>query len=506
MSDPMPIESTTLGRTSSDLPTRLPSRRFIASIVTLGGMQLMATMNGTIVTVALPKIQNDLNLSDAARSWVLTAYLLAFGGLMLAGGRVGDTIGRKRAFIVGVALFTIASAVGGIAWDGGTLIGAKLVQGVAAAIIAPTTVALVATTFPKGPARNAAVAVLTATASLSSVLSLVVGGALADLTWRLIFLVNVPLGLLVIYLARITLRETQLVRMKLDVTGAGLATLTCIASVAAFSMAPEKGWLSAPTIGSGVVALGAFAAFVLVERTAENPIVPFDLFFDRNRLATFATIFLAGGVLFSLMVLVTLYVQNIMGYSALRAGAGFIPFTLAVGTGVVASSRLVTRFPPRVLVIGGGILLVGAMLYSSTLHRGIPYFPNLVMPLVVAGIGIGLANVPLGLSVIAGVGSDRIGPTSAIALMLPSLGGPVVIAVIQAVVTSHTLSLGGTNGPAKSMNPAQLHALDQGYTYGMLWLAGVSVLVGGVALLIGYTAEQVAHAQQVKKAIDAGEP
>ena len=246
-------------------------------------------------------------------------------------------------------------------------------------------------------------------------------------------------------------------------------------------------------------------AFVVVERTAENPIVPFDLFFDRNRLATFATIFLAGGVLFTLTVLVTLYVQNIMGYSALRAGVGFIPFVLAVGVGVVASSRLVTRFPPRVLVIAGGILLVGAMLYSSTLHRGIPYFPNLVMPLVVGGIGIGLANVPLGLSVIAGVGSDRIGPTSAISLMLLSLGGPVVLAVIQAVVTSRTLSLGGTGGPAKSMDPAQLHALDQGYTYGLLWLAGVGVLVGGVALFIGYTAQQVAHAQEVRKAIDAGE-
>ena len=246
-------------------------------------------------------------------------------------------------------------------------------------------------------------------------------------------------------------------------------------------MGPEKGWLSAPTIGSGVVALGAFVAFVVVERTAENPIVPFDLFFDRNRLATFATIFLAGGVLFTLTVLITLYVQNIMGYSALRAGAAFVPFALAVGVGAVASSKLVTRFPPRVLVIAGGILLVGAMLYSSTLHRGIPYFPNLVMPLVVGGIGIGLANVPLGLSVIAGVGSDRIGPTSAISLMLLSLGGPVVMAVIQAVVTSHTLSLGGTSGPAKSMNPAQLHALDQGYTYGLLWLAGVSVLVGVAA-------------------------
>jgi EmrB/QacA subfamily drug resistance transporter len=506
MSDPMPIKSTTLGRPSSNVSTRLPSRRFIAAIITLGGMQLMATMNGSIAAVALPKIQNELNLTDAGRSWVLTAYLLAFGGLLLVGGRVGDTIGLKRAFIVGVALFTITSAVCGIAQDGGTLIGARLLQGLAGAIIAPTSVALVATTFPKGPARNAAVAVFGATASVSSVLSLVVGGALTGVSWRLVFLVNVPIGLLVIYLARTALRESQQERIKLDTTGAALATLTCIAAVVGFSMGPEKGWLSAPTIGSGAVALGAFVAFVMVERTAENPIVPLDLFVDRNRLATFATIFLAGGVLLTLTVLITLYVQNIMGYSALRAGVAFIPFVLAAGVGVAASTRLVTRFPPRVLVIAGGILVLGAMLYCSTLHRGIPYFPNLVMPLVVGGIGIGVANVPVGLSVIAGVGPDRIGPTSAISLMLYSLGGPMVLAIIQAVVTSRTLHLGGTSGPVKSMNPAQLHALDQGYTYGLLWLAGVSVLVGGVALLIGYTAQQVAHAQEVKKAIDAGEP
>ncbi len=162
---------------------------------------------------------------------MITAYLLAFGGLMLVGGRVGDTIGRKRAFIVGVALFTIASAICGIAQNGGTLIAARLLQGVAAAIIAPTSVALVATTFPKGPPRNAAMAVLGATVSISTVLSLVVGGALADVTWRLVFLVNVPIGLLVIYLARTALQETQQERMKLDVTGAGLATLTCIAAV-----------------------------------------------------------------------------------------------------------------------------------------------------------------------------------------------------------------------------------------------------------------------------------
>ena len=502
----MPVKPAMLGRMSSDLPTSLSSRRFIAAIVTLGAMQLMATMEGTIAIIALPTIQNELDLSDAGRSWVVTAYVLAFGCLLLVGGRVGDTIGRKRAFIGGVALFTIASAVCGIAWDGAILVVGRLLQGMAGAIGAPTIVALVATTFPKGPARNTAMAVLGATSSVSLVLSLVLGGALTEVSWRLIFLVNVPIGLLVIYLARTTLRETQLERMKLDVTGAGLATLTSTAAIVAVSMGPEKGWLSPTTIVWGVVALGAFVAFAVVERTAENPIVPFDLFFDRNRLATFATIFLAGGVLFTLNVLVAVFVQDIMGYSALRAGVGFIPFVLAVGVGVVASSRLVTRFPPRVVVISGGILVLGALLYSSTLHRGLPYFPNLVMPLIIAGIGMGVANLPLSLSVIASVGLDRIGPTSAISMMLSIIGGPVVLAVIQAVVTSRTLSLGGTIGPTKSMNSAQLDALGQGYTYGLLWLAGVSVLVGGVALFIGYTAQQVAHAQELKKAIDAGEP
>ena len=168
-------------------------------------------------------------------------------------------------------------------------------------------------------------------------------------------------------------------------------------------------------------------------------------------------------MLFTLNVLVAVFVQDIMGYSALRAGVGFIPFVLAVGVGVVASSRLVTRFPPRVVVIGGGILVLGALLYSSTLHGGLPYFPNLVMPLVIAGIGMGVANLPLSLSVIASVGLDRIGPTSAVSLMLSIIGGPVVLAVIQAVVTSRTLSLGGTIGPAKSMNSAQLDALGHGY-------------------------------------------
>jgi predicted MFS family arabinose efflux permease len=468
-------------------------------------MQLLAMMDGTVAIVALPKIQNDLGLSDAGRNLVITAYLLSFGGLMLLGGRLGDTIGRKRAFIIGAVLFTVASATCSVAWDEGTLVLARLLWGGAAAIAAPTGFALVATTFPKGPERNAAVAVLGAAGGVGSVLGLVVGGTLTEVSWRLAFLVNVPLGLLVIYLARTALRETQKERMKLDATGAALATLICTAGVFGLSIGPEKGWLSPATIGLGLVALAASVAFAVVERTAENPVVPFSLFVDRNRLAIFAAMFLVVGVMFTLSWLIALYVQNIMGYSTLRAALSFIPFAVATAIGVGASSRLVTRFPPRVVVIAGATLVVGAMLYGSTLNRGMPYFPNLVVPIVVGAIGIGMINVPLGLSLIASVDVDRIGPTGAITLTLQSLAGPVMLAGIQAVITWRTLSLGGTTGPLKFMNAAQLHALDHGYTYGLLWLAGVVILLGVVALFIGYTAEQVARAQEVRKAIQHGD-
>jgi Na+/melibiose symporter-like transporter len=253
------------------------------------------------------------------------------------------------------------------------------------------------------------------------------------------------------------------------------------------------------------VVLAAIVAFILVERTAENPIMPFNLFSDRNRVAMFAAIFLCGGAAFALIVIIALYVQDIMGYSPLRAAVAFIPLAIAMALGSAASSQLVRWFSPRVVMIVGGIPLLGAMLYGSTLTRGVPYFPNLLLPLVVAGLGIGAAGVPLSLSLIASVGFDRIGPTSAIALMLQNLGGPVVLAVIQAAITSRTLSLGGTTGPVKFMNAAQLNALDHGITHGLLWLAGVVILIGGVVLLINYSAQQVAHAQEIKHAIDAGE-
>src|SRR5436190_4540267 len=253
-------------------PAWLPSRRFVAAVIAIGGMQLLATMDSTVAIVALPKIQDELSLSDAGRSWVITAYVLTFGGLMLLGGRLGDTIGRKRTFIVGVALFTIASILCGVAWDETTLVTARLLQGVGSAIASPTGLALIATTFPKGPARNAATAVFAAMTGVGSVMGLVVGGALTEVSWRWAFLVNVPIGLLMIHLARKTLRETHKERLKLDAAGALLATLFCTAAVFGFSMGPEQGWLSPVTLGSALAALIFLIAFLYVERTADNPV------------------------------------------------------------------------------------------------------------------------------------------------------------------------------------------------------------------------------------------
>src|ERR1700761_8381907 len=282
--------------TQHDSSKHLLTRQLVTVSVAIGGMQLMAAMDGPVAVFALPKIQNELGLSDAGRSWVITAYGLTFGGLILLGGRLGDTFGRKRTLIAGIALFTLASTICGVAWDGGALVVARLLHGAAAAIVVPTCVALVATTFPKGPARNTATGVFGAMGAIGAVVGLVVGGALTGVSWRLAFLVNVPLGLLVIYLVHTMLPETQRERTKLDATGALLATLICTASVFGLSMGPEKGWLSAATVGPGLVAVTTFVAFLVAEHTAENPIVPFSLFSDRNRLAMFAAMFFARGI------------------------------------------------------------------------------------------------------------------------------------------------------------------------------------------------------------------
>jgi EmrB/QacA subfamily drug resistance transporter len=475
------------------------------AIVAITGMQLMSTLDGTIVVVALPRMQAELDLSDAGKSWVITAYVLTFGGLLLLGGRVGDAIGHKRAFISGVGVFTIASLACGLATDGVVLIGARAVQGIGAAVAAPTGLALIATTYAVGHARNRAMAVSAAMQGIGSVLGLVLGGALTVLSWRLAFLINVPIGTVIIAIAVTRLAETHHERLKLDITGALLATLGCTAAVLVFTQGPPRGWVDPWVIGAGAATVVLAVAFLIVERTADHPLVPLSLFRDRNRVMTFLSLFLAGGVLLTLTVMIGLYVQLVLGYSALRAGICFIPFAIALGSGNVLAARIAPLIAPRWLIIGGGLLVLGAMLYGSTLNRSIPYFPNLFVPIVVGGFGIGVISVILPLCAVADVGPREIGPVSAITLMVQNLGGPLVLVVIQAVQASRTLYLGGTTGRVADMTPSQLDALDHGYTYSLLWVAAVAVLVGVSAFCIGFSARQIAAAQHTREAVEAGE-
>lgn len=475
------------------------------AIIAITGMQLMATLDGTIVIVALPRMQAELGLSDAAKSWVITAYVLTFGGLLLLGGRVGDAIGHKRAFISGVGVFTIASMACGLATDGPLLIAARAVQGIGAAVAAPTGLALIATTYAVGHARNQAMAMSAGMQGLGSVMGLVVGGALTEVSWRLAFLINLPIGAVIVWIAVTRLEETRHERLKLDITGALLATLGCTAAVLVFTQGPPRGWVDPWVFGAGLAAILLGIGFFVVERSADHPLVPLWLFRDRNRVMTFVSLFLAGGVLLTLTVMIGLYVQDVLGYSALHAGISFIPFALALGVGNLLTTKLAPRIAPRWLIIGGGAFVLGAMLFGSTLNRSIPYFPDLLLPIVIGGFGIGIISVVLPLCALANVGPREIGPVSAITLMAQNLGGPLVLVVIQAVQISRTLYLGGTTGPVADMTPAQLDALDAGYTYSLLWVAAVAVLVGVTAFFIGFSAKQIAAAQHTREAVEAGE-
>ncbi|MGH3564314.1 MAG: MFS transporter, partial [Mycobacterium sp.] len=381
---------------------------------------------------------------------------------------------------------------------------ARAVQGMGAAVAAPTGLALIATTYAAGPARNRAMAVSASMQGIGSVLGLVLGGAVTVVSWRLAFLINIPIGIVIIAIAVARLTETYHERLTLDLPGALLATSGCTAAVLVFTQGPPQGWVGPWVIGPGVAAAVFFIAFLVVERRAQNPLVPFAVFGDRNRVMTFVSLFLAGGVMLTLTVMIGLLVQDVLGYSALRAGICFIPFAVAFGLGSALAARLALRIAPRWLIMGGGALVLGAMLYGSTLTRSIPYYPDLFWPIVVGGFGIGEIAVILPLCALAGVGPREIGPVSAITLMVYNLGGPVVLVVIQAVQTSRTLYLGGTTGPVKDMTPSQLDALGYGYTYSLLWVAAIAVLVGVAALFIGFSADQIARAQHTREAVESG--
>ncbi|HEY9315399.1 MFS transporter [Williamsia sp.] len=469
-------------------------------IVILGGMQLLVVLDGTVAALALPRIQNALGLSDSGGAWIITAYVLAFGGLMLLGGRLGDTFGRKRMFMAGVAAFTASSLLCGLAWDPISLIVGRALQGASAAVAAPTAMALVATTFAPGKPRNQAFAVYAAMTGIGSVIGLVAGGMLTELSWRLVFLINVPIGLFVVVGALLFLRESQGERLTLDVRGAVLATLGCTLVVLAVNEGPG-GWLRPVVVIPLIVGLASLAAFVHVERKTDNPILPFSLFANSSRVAALIAILLAGAIIMCMAVFISLYFQGILKYSPIQSGLAVVPFAFGLGTAAAVASKLALKFQPRWLVLSGGVVVMAGCGYAASIARDAPaYFPHIYFPVVVIGAGVGLAVIPLTLSVVAGVGPNEIGPLTALAQVAQNLGGAIALVAVGAMVTSRTLAEGGTTGPVDEMNPAQLDALASGYGLAFVCCALIALAAGIVVLFMRFTPEDVAEGQAAQEA------
>lgn len=478
-------------------------RVFGPAIFVLSGMQLLMVLDGTVAALALPRIRDSLSLSEASANWIISSYVLAFGGLMLLGGRLGDTFGRKRMFVIGVVAFTVTSLLCGLAWNESSLIIGRALQGASAAIAAPTAMALVATTFAPGKPRSQAFAVYAAMTGVGSVAGLILGGVLTQLSWRLVFLINVPIGLVVAIGALFALRESQGERLELDVKGAVLGTLGCTLLVLAINEGPN-GWSQPVVVGSFVLGALALIAFVIIERRASNPILPFSLFDNSSRVAALAAILLASMIMMCMAVFISLYLQGILKYTPIQSGLAVVPFAFGLGIAAAIASKLALIIQPRWLVLAGGAVILAGCAYAAKIATEAPsYFPGIAVPVVVIGFGVGLAVIPLTLSVVAGVGPNEIGPLTALAQVAQNLGGAVGLVAVGAMVTSRALSLGGTTKPVEEMNAAQLAAQASGYGLAFACCAGIAVVAAIVVLFMRFTPEEVAEGQAAQEAANA---
>lgn len=474
-------------------------RVFGLPILVLSGLQLMVVLDGTVVIFAIPRLQQQLGLSSSASAWTVTAYGLPLAGLMLLGGRLGDAFGRKRMLLVGVSLFTLASAICGLAQADWMLIGARAIQGTGAAIAAPTAMALVASTFAPGPARNQAIAIFGSMMGVGSVGGLVIGGALTQMSWRWIFWINVPIGALVVLGAIYELRDTEHHRLALDIRGAVLGTLGCVAIVFGATEGPNTGWGNPFIVGSIVVGMILLAVFVIAERYVVNPLLPWSLFDNRDRAFTFVALVLAGASLGAMTFYVAQFLQNVLGYSPLVAGLAAIPFTIGIGIGTAIASKVALLVRPRWLLSGSAGVLAAALFFGSTLDRSVSYLPTLLLLLVVIGIGVGVVVVVVPLCLLVGVGVAEVGPLTAIGQMAFNLGGPVAIGLLSPIALSRTLAMGGERAQRAKLDPYQVDALSSGYTLVLFLCAVVVSVIGVAALALRYTPQQLAQAQHAQE-------
>ena len=441
----------------------------------------MTILDVSIVNVALPSIAADLNFSRENLQWVITAYAIAFGGFLLLGGRAADLLGRRRVFIAGVALFTIASLVCGLAQSEAMLIGSRAVQGFGGAIISPAALSIVMTSFEEGPDRNKALGVWGALGGSGAAVGVLLGGVLTDyLSWRWIFFVNVPVGALVLLLTPriVPRRRRDAEERSYDALGAVLVSAGLALLVYAISQAPNVGWATARTIVLLIASAGLLIGFLVNERRVHDPLLPFHIFRVRTVAGANAVGFLLGAVIFANFFLLTLYVQDILHYSPLKAGYTFIA---TAGTAVLAAGAaqaLTTRFGAKPIIVIGLALLTGAMIWYSQVPVHGKFASDLLPGYLMVGVGIAFAFVPVSIAALAGVAEREAGLASGLINTSQQIGGAIGTAVASTVFASHYKAL---LREGRSLPDALTHGY--GYAFWALAFFGAAAIIAALTLI-----------------------
>jgi EmrB/QacA subfamily drug resistance transporter len=417
--------------------TASPRRRAIGLALVLT-VQLMLILDMSVVNVALPKIRVDLGFSASTLSWVLSAYTLTFGGLLLLGGRLGDTLGRRRTFLAGLAVFTLGSLLGGLAASAPLLVAARALQGVGAAVAAPSVLALVTTSAQTPAARNRALALFSAVSSAGGSIGLLLGGVLTGYaSWRWSLFVNVPIGLAVLALTRRFVSETAPRPGRFDLPGAVTATLGSAALVFAFVNAPDHGWGSVGTLGGFALAAVLLGAFVHLERSTSSPVLDLGLLRDRARAGAVSVMALFVGAQFAFFFFAVQFMQGILGYGALRSGLAFLPPTLLILATSRFTPRLVARLGVRPLVLVGLSMVAASNLWLSGLDATSGYALHLLPAMLLTGVGAGLTFMPLTVAMLGNVAPEQAGSASGLLQMGQQVGGSLGLAVLVTIFASH---------------------------------------------------------------------
>jgi len=443
--------------------------------------QFMVVLDATVVNVALPTIKGDVGFSEQSLSWVLNAYTLIFGGFLLLGGRLADGLGRRRLFMAGIALFAGASLICGVSQSEGMLLAARGLQGLGGALVSPAALSIILTTFAEGSERNRALAVWGAIAGAGGAVGLLLGGVIVELlSWRWVFFINVPIGAAVLALAPRIVPESRAETGRsggYDAEGAVAITLGTIALVFTLIKADTWGWTSARTLAGFAVAALLIAAFLVIERRQSEPLVPLRIFSNRSLAAADATMLVVAAALFGVFFFCTLYLQQVLGYSALKTGVAYLPLSLSIIVASGIASRFVDRFTPKpVLATGLLTSTVGFVLLTRVSGHG-DYASHVLPAMLVLGTGLGMSFVPITIAATNGVAAADSGLASGLLNTTQQVGGSLGLAILSSVANSRTASAvaGGTPLPA---------ALTHGFKGAFLVAAILCAIGVAVALML----------------------